>query len=238
MNRTNRKHTKRAIILAIIITIAIFPINSLAKAKEFLDMKGHWAETYVAALVEKGGIAGMPDGLFHPSESMTFPQFVKIIVGNVYGDIEPIDSNWASGYMQKAMEIGIITPEDIEKSEAITRFEAVKIVHEALRNIYNETDVEDAYVYVRKFEDYPSCKSCRGPFEGEIAQCYIKGIITGKPGTVTYDDYGVEIERHQGPLFDGEAGLTRAEGSIIIMKMIDPALRTPPPPPSDDEDVT
>ena len=211
MQRIYKRRIKHVIALMLVVFIAALPSVGLAADKTFPDMQGHWAETYVSALVEKGAIAGMPDGQFYPNDSMTFPQFVKIVICNEYGEIEPVDGYWASGYMQKALDMGLIQSEEIGNIEQINRFDAVRIVHNALTNIYEEEDADDTSI-IETFEDYPSCRSCRGPYDGEIGQCYVKGIITGKPG----------------PVFDGEAGLTRAEGSIIIMKMLDPTLRTPP----------
>ena len=209
----HRRNIIKVLSIAIILTLAVFTSGSLAADKVFPDMKGHWAEKYVSMLVEKGGITGMPDGRFYPEDPITFPQFVKIIIANKYGAIEPVNSHWASGYMQKALDLDIIFSDELGITRNISRFEAVRIVHNVLREIYGEEDAPDTTI-VETFEDYPGCKSCRAPYDQEIGQCYVKGIITGKPGEV-------------GPIFDGDAGLTRAESSIIIMKMIDPSLRVP-----------
>ena len=202
------------VVLAAILLAMILPIEALSANKDFPDIHGHWAEKYILALAEKGGISGMPDGKFYPGETVTFPQFVKIIIGCEFGEIAPAEGgDWASGYIRKAVDVGIIDFADTENQEAITRYDAARIVAESLRYIYNEQEESDTSIS-QKFEDYPySCKACRGSFEMTVGQCYVKGIITGRPG----------------PVFDGDDSLTRAEACIIIMKMIDPTLRTPPP---------
>jgi len=205
---------KKTVIFALAlaaILLMIAPADGLAAEKDFPDIQVHWAREYVLALAEKGGISGMPDGKFHPEDTVTLPQFVKIIIGCEYGDIAPFDGgDWASGYLQKALEVGIIDYMDLSNAGAISRYDAARIVAASLIYIYEEEEASDTTA-VEIFEDYPSCKSCRSEFDMTVGQCYMKGIITGKPG----------------PIFDGEGNLTRAEASIMIMKMIDPALRTP-----------
>jgi len=206
---------KKIIIIVLTSTLlllgTIIPGTSFAVDKDFPDSRGHWAEQYILALTEMGGINGMTDGNFHPNEEVTFPQYVKIIIGCEYGVIAPDDGgDWASGYMKKALEIGIIDHWDMENTGPITRYDAARVVVSSLLRIYGEEEETDTSP-VEVFEDYPSCKTCRSSFHETVGQCYVKGIITGKPG----------------PVYDGEASLTRAEACIIIMKMIDPTLRTP-----------
>ena len=205
---------KRIVVLflAFICIVTALPMDSIASGKDFPDVKGHWAEKYILELADKGGIDGMLDGSFHPNDTVTFPQYVKIIIGSEYGEIPPVENgSWASGYMYKALEAGIIDFQDLENTEPITRNDAARIVANSLLYILSEEEAPDTSI-VSVFEDYPTCKSCRGFFDTIIGQCYVKGIITGKPG----------------PVFDGEANLTRAEACIIIMKMHDHTLRTPP----------
>jgi hypothetical protein len=186
----------------------------MAAGEVFPDISGHWAEKYISALTEKGGINGMPDGKFHPNDTVTFPQYIKIVIGCEYGEIAPVEGgDWASGFLQKALDTGIIDTDDIGNTGPITRNDAARIVAASLTQIYAEEAAPDTDI-VSRFSDYPSCKSCRTFFHEVVGECYVKGIITGKPG----------------PIFDGEANLTRAEACIIIMKMIDPSLRTPPAP--------
>jgi len=199
-----------SVVIVICMTLAL-PLAGLAAVKTFPDMNGHWAENYVSALAEKGGISGFPDGKFYPSREVTLPEFVKIIVGANYGEIPPTGSHWASGYMDKAVDLGLIDPGSRMSYEILDRFTAVSVIHNSLLNIYYEQDDEDASA--TDFIDYPtSCHDCINTFDTEIAQCYTKGIITGKPG----------------PLFDGYSSLTRAEASAMIMRMIDKNLRILP----------
>ncbi|MCL2152287.1 MAG: S-layer homology domain-containing protein [Oscillospiraceae bacterium] len=192
--------------------LSVFPVECLAVSIDFPDIQGHWAERYISLLVEQGGISGMEDGKFHPNDLVTLRQFIKIIICSEYGEIDPINGgDWASGYMQKALEVGIIDAWDIEYIITFTRYDAARIVAGCLTYVFGEEAAADTSI-VESFEDYPtSCRTCRSSFYETVGQCYVKGIITGRPG----------------PVFDGDAVLTRAEACIMIMKMIDPALREP-----------
>jgi len=102
--------------------------------------------------------------------------------------------------------------DEADNKEALNRFDAVRIVYNALINIYQEDNEPNAHDIAMELSDYPSCRICTDPFENEIGQCMAKGIITGRPG----------------PVFDGEALLTRAEASVIIPRTIEPSLRVIP----------
>jgi len=206
------KRINKMLLVVVIVCIATaFPLNCLAADRDFPDIREHWAKEYILALVEKGGIEGMPDGSFHPNDNVTFPQFIKIIIGCEYGEMAPAENgDWASGYMLRALEAGIIDYLDLRNTEVMTRYDAARIVTSCLTYIYNEEAAADTSI-VEEFEDYPSCKSCRGEFNDTVGQCYVKGIITGRPG----------------PIFDGDANITRAEACIMIMKMMEPELRSP-----------
>jgi len=195
---------------SLILSIILIIFNStqcLANTKEFPDMQKHWAKPYIIALAEKGYISGMQDGLFHPDELMTFQQYITIIISSKYGKQNPINEQFASGYMKLALEKGIIGETDMLNDGPLTRLNAAKVGHLALLNIFDEQDEIDTSVAMQ-LTDFPNCKSCRV----HIEQCYTKGIITGRPGLI----------------FDGDSNLTRAEGCTIIIKLLDHELRMPP----------
>jgi len=220
MKQKLRALTSVAIVVCLIFAISV---TGFATAKTFPDVTGHWAESNIQALTAKGGVDGFPDGKFHPSENVTLEQFVKIIISLRYGEIQPTNTNWASGYMKKALDINMIEVDDVLASGPMDRLSAVRIIYNALGVIFDEGDEDsDTYALVTTLLDYPTgCSSCRTVFDLEVAQCYAKGIITGKPG----------------PIFDPDALLTRAEACTLIMRMIDKDLRIMPEWPDDDSEA-
>jgi hypothetical protein len=51
----------------------------LAQARTFPDVQGHWAQTFIEALAERGVILGFPDGTFRPDDPVTRAQFAAMI---------------------------------------------------------------------------------------------------------------------------------------------------------------
>ena len=54
-----------------VICIAILTASLMVSDADFSDIKGHWAETYVKAMVDKGYIKGYTDGTFKPDKTIT-----------------------------------------------------------------------------------------------------------------------------------------------------------------------
>lgn len=53
---------------------------SPANVTPFSDMEGHWSRSYVNACVQRGIIAGFPDGTFRPEDQLTGTQFAKMLL--------------------------------------------------------------------------------------------------------------------------------------------------------------
>ena len=51
----------------------------LAQARTFPDVQGHWAQTFIETLAQRGVILGFPDGTFRPDEPVTRAQFAAMI---------------------------------------------------------------------------------------------------------------------------------------------------------------
>jgi hypothetical protein len=211
----------KAAAAALAALLCLTPVLQAAGAgeKSFDDVKGHWAESYVRPMAEKGYVNGLPDGLFHPDEAITAEQFVAIVVRTKYGEQKPVGAEWASGYMAKAEETGILDgsvyygPKD-----GLDRENAAKIVHLALMRAYDEPP-EDYDPAVEAIEDMTGCKACRDA----VIDVFMKGVMIGKPSPPSLGTGYVPRVK-----FDGGALLTRAEACVIIMKMLDKSLRTPP----------
>lgn len=111
----------------------------------FTDIDGHWAETYIKALSDKGIIEGDGKGKFNPEDTVTRGEFLKMamdaagIVGHAYREGECLDSensDWYCYYLQGALDKDLIPEkmidnctvekvtktlaEETEESEAVT----------------------------------------------------------------------------------------------------------------------
>jgi S-layer homology domain len=90
------------------------PVNTnIAQAS---DVAGNWAEPFIKALVEKGIIAGYPDGTFKPDQPVTRAEFAALL--NKAFDLQPVRAGrkfkdvsakyWAAGVIQKAYQSGFL----------------------------------------------------------------------------------------------------------------------------------
>jgi S-layer homology domain len=87
--------------------------NNIAQAS---DVAGNWAEPFIKALVEKGIIAGYPDGTFKPDQPVTRAEFAALL--NKAFDLQPVRAGrkfkdvsakfWASDVINKAYRSGFL----------------------------------------------------------------------------------------------------------------------------------
>lgn len=107
------------------------------------DTKGHWAESYVGQLTQRGIIGGFPDGSFKPDDGITRAQFAAIAVKalNLPGASGPASfadvsaSYWANKAIAAVSQAGLVTgfPDGTFKPEdKITRAQALVILAKAL----------------------------------------------------------------------------------------------------------
>jgi hypothetical protein len=82
----------------------------------FPDVKGHWAEAYIQAMVSRGLLTGFPDGTFKPESPVTRAQYAALLA-KVYdlptvrsaSTFSDLPSNfWAFGAVIKAYQMGFI----------------------------------------------------------------------------------------------------------------------------------
>ncbi len=84
----------------------------------FRDVSGHWAETFIERLVDRGSISGFPDGTFRPQNSLTRAEYAALIANSFdlprkvgAGTwLKDVQSNfWAINAIQKAAAMGFIS---------------------------------------------------------------------------------------------------------------------------------
>ncbi|MEW9124043.1 MAG: 5'-nucleotidase C-terminal domain-containing protein [Thermotaleaceae bacterium] len=114
------------------------------KPIELIDIKNHWAQAYIEALVQKERINGYPDQTFKPNNNITRAEFAAVIVkafdlkvqeGTVFKDTQ---NHWAKQIIATASAYGIVSgyaDGTFKPDEKITREQmAVMIVKAAKMN--------------------------------------------------------------------------------------------------------
>ena len=173
------------------------------KAVTFADVKGHWAESRIISLAEKGIVLGDEKGCFNPDNMITRAEFLSMTVRafNVSGNGKDIDfmdvkgTDWFYGAVAKALENGIISHDDYFRPyDNITREEIAKII---------TAFAADAQIdSLEQYSDYDKISSWAVPYmEKAVANRLISG----------YDDNTLRPR----------ATATRAECAAIIDRVLE-----------------
>ena len=210
-------------ILAVVLSVAALASTTSALASTYSDVpENAWYTGYVNKISELKGFAGYEDNTFRPDNQITQEEFVKTVVALTVGEqpeatgenTEPKRSwkncwdSWAQPYLNKAMEMGLITEEDTDfryNGLPCTRGNMAKIATRAFEYL-KEEDIADTSTYATKLKDYSDIPD---KFKKYVLQAYGKGIISG------YED----------GTFRSDGILTRAEASSVLVRLIDKAER-------------
>lgn len=88
----------------------------------FSDINGHWAEESIKRLSVQGLVNGFEDGTFHPDDTVTRAQFVKMIISALGNDMEEVVEQtfsdvsteaWYAPYVEMAYKYGIIAGDGV-----------------------------------------------------------------------------------------------------------------------------
>lgn len=124
---------KKCLTILLVIVMITMPLTVYAA---FSDVPAnHWANSYITKLSGKGVINGFPDGTFQPSGTLTYGQFIKLIVsasveGVDFSLVETDFNHWAAPYLKVAQNYGG-APEGIKKERLdapISRSEVIEIL--------------------------------------------------------------------------------------------------------------
>lgn len=210
-------------ILAVVLSVAALASTTSALASTYSDVpENAWYTGYVNKISELKGFAGYEDNTFRPDNQITQEEFVKTVVALTVGEqpeatgenTEPKRSwkncwdSWAQPYLNKAMEMGLITEEDTDfryNGLPCTRGNMAKIATRAFEYL-KEEDIADTSTYAAKLKDYSDIPD---KFKSYVLQAYGKGIISG------YED----------GTFRSDGILTRAEASSVLVRLIDKSER-------------
>ncbi len=194
-------------VLAVLLILSFATITSNA-ASSFRDLpSSHWAYENVTELVEIGAISGYPGGTFKPNQTLTYGEFIKMVIAVSYDDIDQIETvsgyyHWAEPFYDYMINKGIFTSSEISKDKVtknISRKDMALIISRVLKN---EVAVDTADLK-KLFNDTQD--------ENVLKVCGL-GIISGYPDKT----------------FRPDKSLTRAEASSVLVKIIDKDKRVQP----------
>lgn len=114
----------------------------------FADMKGHWAESHVNEMKDKGIASGVGDNMFNPEGKVTVAEFASLVTRVMnYADVEAsaeYGDKWYAESMTKAYENGILTEElKSQPDRPILREEMAVVAAKALSADAANTDLSE-----------------------------------------------------------------------------------------------
>lgn len=202
----------------------------------FTDIDGHWAESYIKTLADKGMADGVGDGKFNPDGTVTRAEFLKMamdacgIVGHAYREGECLDAtndDWYCYYLQGALDKGLIDEAMIGNCSKIKE---AKTLAEATED--KEAVTETVNIYTGKFNgNTPITREEMTALVTNIALSPV-GAVTMSPDFTDYNDIsadyqtavnacvkaGILIGMDDGT-FAPKATLTRAQAAVVISKL-------------------
>ncbi|WP_206457931.1 S-layer homology domain-containing protein [Anaerovorax sp. IOR16] len=200
----------------IVITLAAIMIfastATYAADQQYKDLKTtNWAYESVKAMSDKDIIKGYPDKSFRPQNTVTYGEFIKMmVVATKDKDYELTVAekphHWAYNYYQKALELKLFEEADIDKSmlnQPIPRNYMALIISNAL----GKTDIENYTEIEESVKDVDS----KTKYDYHIIKSYATGILSG------YTDR----------TFKPDGTLNRAESALVIYRFTEPEKRTP-----------
>lgn len=189
------------------------------QVNSFPDIEGHWAYNFITDVQSHGIISGYEDGTFRPNNNVTNAEFLSMTLTaiNDKADEPQAGDKWYTEIYNKADELGLINENDSRDFSAfnpnspITREQASKIVYEALKlnENYDPNDlgiVDSDNLISAKMTDVDTIKDFY--LEGTKGSI-LAGILGGYPDET----------------FKPQNKLTRAESTVLIQKIYDPAVR-------------
>ena len=203
---------KIKLVITILVIITMF--NSVALAKTFNDLDGHWAKEVIEKMSDKGVLNGFEDGTFKPNESVTREQFAKILVETLklnqvsgetkYTDVE--ETRWSKKYIDIAKEYIINSKEEngeytFYPTKPMTREEVVVAVCKSMNLDTKNISLEEKTEILKAFSDSSKMNETQKEY---VTTAVKEKIMNGKDG-----------------YFDLEGNLTRAEVSKLMCNILE-----------------
>lgn len=191
-------------IIAICLMIFILSIG-VCYAVTFSDVSGHWGESYINSIADKGIINGYPDGTFKPNGTIKKGEYLKLVMTAFIPKFDWTQPNvkynhWSSIYIEKAEREGIIEEGEIDATTANE-----EITREEVANILAKCDILLANNPQQKEEmEFYDISELSEESMTYLAHCVARGLITG------YDD----------ATFKPYKTLTRAEVATILYRYL------------------
>jgi hypothetical protein len=176
------------------------------------DIANHWAKDNIQKALQLGFMKGYPDHTFKPDNTITRAEFTTALIQSL--KLKPTtnhsvfvdDNNWSEGFIQAAIESGIIKPDEYPNhyylpDQNITREEMAIMT---VRGLKLEQKATNAIEVSKLQTNLTDLSQVEDKWRGYVALANNLGVIKG------YEDH----------TFQPNQTATRAEAVSIILNML------------------
>ena len=198
-----------AIGVILIIFGVIFRVRVYADSLFFDVQSSDWFYEDVTTVAGEGIIKGYPDGSFKANGTVTYAEYITMVV-KAYAGEDPGNSStghWASNYYEYGLDKALYTRLDVLPAELDMEIPRGKMAI-IISNAIGGQEINDYSIIQRTISDLDPISSNAY----HIVQSYGHGILTGYPDGS----------------FKADQTLTRAESATVIRRYIDPSKRKKP----------
>ncbi|MBR5640798.1 MAG: S-layer homology domain-containing protein [Firmicutes bacterium] len=183
--------TTRKIITLIAALALLFASVVPAFAEGFSDLEGHWSQTFMEKLVEKGIMAGYTDGTIKPDKTVSAAE-AFVMLANLYdlkdaakeeiykdyGDkvAELSDVSWANNQLAICMAAGIITESELKNITLSAEMPKQNLAVYMIRAIQR---TEDAAKLNEAELEYKDAADITSKCLGSVALLTEMGVVSG-----------------------------------------------------------
>jgi hypothetical protein len=150
----------------------------------FQDLAGYgWAEGYISYAVEKGVVAGYPDGSFKPGNNVTVNELITMTLRAAGHSDASLGGVWPENFVAKAGDIGALAGLSAPLPEYATKWMAARLVYNVLSDIEKANPPEKPETGNENPADSPAGAAlvfvAKGAFDSDITTFAGKAVSSG-----------------------------------------------------------
>lgn len=212
-------------VLSASLAVTMVSASAFAADVTFKDVpSNHWAKQSITAMADKGIMTGVADGVFAPSNTLTYAEFFTMLTRQFYADkLSGEGEYWYSQFVAAAAAAGIDQGLSMKSvTDVITRYDMAQIMY----NLMSKKGVQiPSNVDTSKIADWSKIPQ---EYQKAVSVCYSLGTLSGTDSKGT---------------FNGTGNMDRAQAAVVMSRLLEvcegtPPTPTPTPTPSGSKQIT
>ena len=212
-------------VLSASLAVTMVSASAFAADVTFRDVpSNHWAKQSITAMADKGIMTGVADGVFAPSNTLTYAEFFTMLTRQFYADkLSGEGEYWYSQFVAAAAAAGIDQGISMKSvTDVITRYDMAQIMY----NLMSKKGVQmPSNVDTSKIADWSKIPQ---EYQKAVSVCYSLGTLSGTDSKGT---------------FNGAGNMDRAQAAVVMSRLLEVCegttpTPTPTPTPSGSKQIT